>query len=462
MTKKIIAIVMAVAIIASLLAACGNSDNNNNNNTNSSSEADSGADSAASSQADGENSISGTGNNDTAVLSMTLFDVEYTLGKSKVKDLVDHDWGYDPDSWKDVDMDKKIEYKQDGEYSKKMDNNTTEITISYDNLAETYAAPADCVLTQIDFDGETDGAIAKAGVKILGGKVDLTTCTTTEKFETALNSVLSTYSKEDSDYSTFVSSSYKFELKNGNGYIHTQVDKEKNTITKFSVMLHYDKYAEEEEDSSDSSEKPSGVYFPKSEKMWDDSEKITGSGDSADLANMISIFDKDYTIGKVFLKQMTEDGWGMDTDTWKNVDLERSIEYKKGYSNKELHNNTAEAEIDIGNLASVSAVPADCLVTSIEINGAPDGVFTKADVKLCDGKIEISKLTSASDLEDALKEAASWYEKKSGSDTYYSYHFLTNDGKGSVVMNVSLDKDKKISKYDVKMTLTDQFTYEAD
>ena len=463
MTKRVLAVVMVVALIAALLVGCGKSNNNNNNNENSSSAAESAAGSSAASLADGEEAVTGSGDNSKLALSMTLFDVEYTLGKSKVKDLSDHEWGYDPESWKNVDMDKKIEYKEvpSDSYGKKMDNDTTEISLSYKNLSETFATPANCEITSLDFSGSPDAAIAKAGVKILGGKIDLTTCTDVSKLESALGTALSSYTKKSDDYSSFTSIDYKFELKDGKGSISVQNDKEKNVISKITASLDYNDEAAVSETTS--GEAASYVSTGQSKAMWEkDGETLSASGDSSKLTPSISLFDKDYTVGKTTLKQMVEDGWGYDSEKWKDVDMKGNVEYKKGFSNKTLHNNTAEAEIDICNYASVSALPEDCIVSTIKVEGSPDGVFTKAGIKLCDGKIDLSSFTSISDVEDALKSAASWVEKKKVSDTLYNYHFLPENGNGSVVMYVSLDKDNKIRNYDIEVSVNDKYTYSAD
>lgn len=467
MTKKIIAIVMAVAMLTALLAGCssGNSNNNNNNNTNSSSQDDSSS-SAASSQKEGENTISGTGNNSALSPSMTLFDVEYTLGKSRVKDLMEHEWGRDPESWKDVDMDQKIEYKDrtaGNYYNKKLDNDTTEVTISYENLAETFATPENCVITKMQFEGSPDGTIGKAGVKLFGGKIDLATCTTPDKLETALGSALSSYTKEESDYSSFTSTVYKFDVKNGSVYMYTNTDKDTNTLSKIDTTIDY-KEDEETEDDSSTGTKPMSIFPAKSESMWDDAQKLSTSGDSSKLTPSVSLFDKDYTIGKLTLKQLVEDGWGYDTESWKGIDMEGAVEYKKGYTDKTMHNNTAEIDVSIGTYASVSGKPEDCIVTGISIEGSPDGVFTKAGVKLCDGKIDLAEYSTLTELEDALSSATSWVEKRKVSDSYYTYHFLAEDGNGSVQLAVSLDyvNENKIKNYDVDLEINDKYTYEAN
>ena len=252
MTKRILAIVMVVAMLAVLLVGCSNKPNNNNtaNNTNSSaadsavsSATSSAASSAASSQKEGEETFSGTGDNSKAVLSMTLFDKEYTLGKSRVKDLSDNDWGYDPEDWKDIDMEKKIEYKQTGGSYLTMDNSTTEIEISFKNLAETFAVPEQCILTRLQFKGSPDGAITKAGVKIFGGKIDLTKCTSFDELDSQLKSTLSSYVREkqtDSEYT--LSYTYKAETKDGKFYMYASFDKKENKMKNIdtSFDLNYD------------------------------------------------------------------------------------------------------------------------------------------------------------------------------------------------------------------------------
>lgn len=252
MTKRIIAVVMAVAMLSALLVGCsfGNSSNNSNtannannaNNNNSSSAADSAVSSAvssaASSEEDTEETIQGTGDNTSLDLSMTLFDVEYIVGKSRVKDLSDNDWGYDPEDWKDVDMDEKIEYKMNGGSYKSMDNSTTEVTISYKNLAETFATPEQCILSMLEFKGSPDGAIVKAGVKLFGGKVDLSTCTSFDEMDTAFKAVCSTFVKEkqyESEYTT--SYTYEAELTDGNMRIYASFDNKANTMKDIDVTL---------------------------------------------------------------------------------------------------------------------------------------------------------------------------------------------------------------------------------
>lgn len=455
MTKRIIALMMAVALLAAILVGCSS----NNNNTNGSSDADSNSDSSASSAASGddsENTIQGTGDSNVP-LSMTLFDVEYTVGVSKIKDLNDNEWGYDADSWSDVDMDEKLElgkYNSNASY-KKMDNNTTEITVSFENLDEPFATPANCNITDLSFEGTPDGTIKKAGVKILGGKVDLTTCSTPDDLDKALGSVLSSYTKETTDYSSFTVVDYKFDLKDGSVDIYTQVDNDSKAFSKIKADLRYSE--DTSEDENETGEKASSVSTGMSESM-NGFTALATSGDSDKLAPSITLFDKVYTVGKTTLKDLVDDGWGYDTDDWGEVDMEKEVKYKTGYNNKKMHNNTAEIEVSIGNYTAKFAKPEDCIVTGISIDGTIDGVISKAGVKLC-GDIDLTECKTTPDLEDKIEKAASWAEKKEYSESVYDYHFLANDGNGSIVMYVTLDDDSKIKNYKVELKITDDYTY---
>ena len=458
MTKRIIAVLLAVLIVATLMSAC--SGNSNNANTGDSDKGE------AATEAVKEADSASTGDNSTAVFSMTLFDVEYIVGHSRVKDLTDNNWGYDAESWKEIDMDKKIEYKEKGGYSLKLDNNTTDLKISYENLAQTYAKPEECVISEMEFKGTPDGTIGKAGLKILGGKVDLTKCTSFDEIDNSLKAVLSDYEKEqlyDSEYSA--SYTYKAELPAGRLSIYANFDKKDNKMGDIDVTLDLNSEFVYSEDGSvtsasteQSGEKTSSVYMGKTDSMWDDGLKLSTEGDSSKLAPSITLFDKVYTVGATTLKQMTGDGWGYDTEDWKEVNMDAKVEYKRAYSDKTLHNKTAEIEVDIANFADIFAKPEDCFVTQIKISGSPDGVFTKAGVKLCD-KIDLSKCTTKKELEDALKSAASWVERHDISTRSVAYHFLAEDGNGNIVLYVSVDDEGKINNVNVELTINDKYTY---
>lgn len=241
---------MIVALLAALLVGCSNKPNNNNNN-NISSAADSAVSSAVSSAASSKASskeetaetVTGTGDNASLAFSMTLFDKEYVVGKNRVKDLADNDWGYDPEDWKDVDMEEKIEYKMNGGSYKSMDNSTTEVTISYKNLAETFATPENCVITMMEFKGSPDGAISKAGVKLFGGKVDLSKCTSFEELDAAFKAACSSFVKEkkyESEYTT--SYTYEAELTDGKLRIYASFDNKESKMKDIdtTLTLNYD------------------------------------------------------------------------------------------------------------------------------------------------------------------------------------------------------------------------------
>ena len=263
---KLIALLMCAAFLVSLLAGCevGFGKSSSESSDSAASQADSqaasstAASSAASSQGTGlsdissaaasseeetKQTITGTGDNTKLPYTMTLFDVEYTVGHSRVKELFDNSWGMDPEDWKDVDLEEKIEYKMTGGSYKTLDNNTTEVTISYKNLAETFATPEDCVISMMSFEGSPDGAIKKAGVKLFGGKVDLSQLTTFDEIDTAFKSVFSSFDKEliyDSDYIT--SYSYEAELPDGKVRVYASYYNEDKKMDSIEVTmdLNYD------------------------------------------------------------------------------------------------------------------------------------------------------------------------------------------------------------------------------
>ncbi len=215
-----------------------------------------------------------------------------------------------------------------------------------------------------------------------------------------------------------------------------------------------------EEATESQYEKAGSVSVGKTDSLWKNSTELTTSGDSKELTPTITIFDKEYTIGLTTLKQLVDEGWGYDTESWKKVNMDQKIEYKTGYSGKTLDNNTAEIQVSIGNYASTFATPVDCIVTEIEMKGSPDGVFTKAGVKICGDKIDLSKYATIDDLESALSSAASWVEKKENSSKSYSYHFLAQDGNGSITLSVATDDSKKIKNYDLDMKISSDYSFE--
>lgn len=178
--------------------------------------------------------IEGTGNSADVPLTMTLFGVEYTVGESKVKDLVDNGWGYDSESWKDIDMDKEIEYKDGMKQNKTLDNNTTEVSIQYKNLADTFAVPEDCIVSFMAFAGSINGSISKAEVKIMDENLELSSITTVEDFDEALKAEFSSFKKRAGYYgdNTY---DYKCNIDDVGEYWFTLHTSDGSEITKFFV-----------------------------------------------------------------------------------------------------------------------------------------------------------------------------------------------------------------------------------
>lgn len=233
--KKFTAVLMVLILVIGCLGACNSSGNDNKptegETTASSSKAASSKSSSKESEASENKLLTGPGNNNDIALDLTLFDKKYTLGKSKVKDLVDNDWGYDSNSWADVNMEEEIEYKEYSKEKRSMDKDTTELFLKYTNFAETFAVPADCIITYLEFSGSPDGAINKAGVKIFDGEVDLAQCTNISELEEALCKVVGSMHRDT------ISKGYKYHFGNFDGTLDLNVDTTGDTIEKYGITM---------------------------------------------------------------------------------------------------------------------------------------------------------------------------------------------------------------------------------
>ena len=186
-------------------------------------------------------SIVGDGDNSKLKMDITLFDKTYTVGETKVQTLFNDGWGKDSESWEEVNLDEKIEYKKSGPYGLELDNNTTEMKISYKNLAETFAKPADCIVSSMTFSGKPEATMKKAGAKIFGKTLDLSSCTDIEKLEAALKKSVGGASVESRKYTYSSYYYYTIEL-NGIGKVKIDAtqDNEKQTLSNLSVYFNLD------------------------------------------------------------------------------------------------------------------------------------------------------------------------------------------------------------------------------
>lgn len=131
--KKIVSIVLILTLVLTAFAACGKSKKAENE--------------------DIEFKVQGTGNSANKELSVQIFGSTITLGKTTVQDLLDDGWGQDPESWKDVDLEKEIEYKKDSVSGKEMDKRGIEVTIGFENLTGAFVKMKDCTINSLRISG---------------------------------------------------------------------------------------------------------------------------------------------------------------------------------------------------------------------------------------------------------------------------------------------------------------------
>ena len=181
--------------------------------------------------------VDGTGDSSSRNLTINLFDQDITIGKTTVGELMDNKWGTDPETWEDVDMDAKVEYKVDSFSGKVMDKGTIEITIAFKNLTDSFTDIRGCILTSISIRGLAN--MQKGNLTFLDG---MENSDSIEEFESNLKSKVSSYNYKSAVYEYSEYKYYTVELEDGTMKFDYTIDREDNSVSNvsFSVNLDYD------------------------------------------------------------------------------------------------------------------------------------------------------------------------------------------------------------------------------
>ena len=185
-----------------------------------------------------------------------------------------------------------------------------------------------------------------------------------------------------------------------------------------------------------------------------------GKGDNDNLPLNVSLFGKEYTLGKTTVKELSADSWGKDSESWKEVDETKKIEFKdNGPSGLEMDNNTAEIRIRYRNLVDTFAVPEDCVLSELEFEGTLDGSCKKTDFSFFGGKIKPTDYTSLADLHEAMNNVLGMYKFKEEESEYSitnTYQIETKNGR-FYIYGYQSKSDNSI-KIDFSMYLSYDYT----
>ena len=183
-------------------------------------------------------SVDGTGNSSSKTLSVIIFGSEITLGKTTVQDLLDDGWGKDPEYWKDVDLEKEVEYKKDSISGKELDKRGIEIKVGFENITDAFAKYKDCTINSLSFEGLAN--FEACDFKVLD---TVSIGSDVKAFEDSLKSSCTKYEYEkDTSFSSLDFLRYEVELDSGKISVRYSIDKESGEVSDASsdLDLNYD------------------------------------------------------------------------------------------------------------------------------------------------------------------------------------------------------------------------------
>lgn len=169
---------------------------------------------------------------------------------------------------------------------------------------------------------------------------------------------------------------------------------------------------------------------------------ITGTGKNSLLSPSVSLYGKNYTMGKSTVEDMLKDGWKKPEDNWVKIPPEKVMPaHSVNIIAKNLYQGEGEDKrslfISFRNITGEPRKVDKCALSKIDLEGKYDSLLGEAKVTMFDGKLDLAKCVDVKSFETQLKELVSKAQLKVEGyfySTYYKYSFKVKNGSAYIVV----------------------------
>ncbi|HCA05457.1 MAG TPA: hypothetical protein DEO32_06140 [Ruminococcaceae bacterium] len=185
--------------------------------------------------------LQGSGKNSLLTPSITLCGKTYTLGKSKVDDLLKNGWKKSEDNWTKFPSERVMAVSPVNVIAKKLENgegsDKKTIYISFRNVTSKPVKVGDCAISRIEIEGRLDTFRNGAGICMFDGKLKLKSCDDVLSFENQLKNYVSKVTRTVDGYYYTTYNKYSLSVKDGSANISVTTDSSTGGIRSITASV---------------------------------------------------------------------------------------------------------------------------------------------------------------------------------------------------------------------------------